>query len=414
MRTVLLTLGRLPKALDLVRGFAAAGCRVVVAEPFRRHLAGASRHVSRSVQVPAPREGKAAYLEALLRVVDQERVDLVVPVSEETMHVAHLHGRLPEGVGLFTMPPDEVLALHDKGGFTEAARRFGVAVPKTYALGSECARGMAALRDVVVKPRSSCSGRGVRVVRRGEALPEVGEPCVVQAFLPGAVVSSCTVAQGGRAMGTVLYRGTVMSGSVAVAFERVEDPALTAWVERFVAQAGGGAGWTGFISFDFIVGDAGEVHGIECNPRATSGLHFWEPGSIAQAVLTPGSAPVLRPERELQQFYSCLTEAQLALVSARGRRALRKLMATRDVSWDRADPWPFLGMVGTSWPIIREAVRQRATFGEVATLDIGWYEGGDIPPVRSAGPPPPGPLPQGEQCFSPPLAGGVGGGGRPR
>ena len=369
MTTVLLTLGRLPKALDLVRGLAAAGCRVVVAEPFRRHLAGASRHVARSVQVPAPREGKAAYQEALLRVVDAERVDLVVPVSEETMHVAHLHGRLPEGVGLFTMPPDQVLALHDKGGFIEAARRFGVAVPKTYALGSDCARAMAARRDVVVKPRSSCSGRGVRVVRRGEALPEPMEPCVVQAHLPGRVVSSCTVAQGGRAMGTVLYRGTVMSGSVAVAFERVEDAALAAWVERFVT----GAGWTGFISFDFIVGDAGEVHGIECNPRATSGLHFWEPGSIAEAVLTPGVAPVLRPERELQQFYSCLTEAQLAVFRRGGIGMLRHLVRTRDVSWDRADPWPFLGMIGTSWPIIREAVRRRATFGEVATLDIGWF-----------------------------------------
>ncbi len=371
MKTVLLTLGRLPKALDLVRGFAQAGCRVVVAEPFRRHLAGASRHVSRSVQVPAPRDGKAAYLEALLRVVDEERADLVVPVSEETMHVAHLHGRLPAGVGLFTMPADQVLALHDKGGFIEAARRFGVAVPKTYALGSECGRGMASVRDVVVKPRSSCSGRGVRVVRRGEALPEPAEPCVVQAFLPGRVVSSCTVAQAGQAMGTVLYRGTVMSGSVAVSFERMEDAALTAWVERFVM----GAGWTGFVSFDFIVSEDGEVHGIECNPRATSGLHFWEPGSIAEAVLTPGSAPVVRPERELQQFYSCLTEAQLALVSARGRRALRHLVSTRDVTWDRTDPWPFLGMIGTSWPIIREAVRRRATFGEVATLDIGWYEG---------------------------------------
>ena len=37
---LLLTLGRLPKALDVARGFADLGWRVVVAEPFKRHLAG--------------------------------------------------------------------------------------------------------------------------------------------------------------------------------------------------------------------------------------------------------------------------------------------------------------------------------------------------------------------------------------
>ena len=38
-RTALLTLGRLPKGLDLARALAAEGWRVVVAEPFGWHLA---------------------------------------------------------------------------------------------------------------------------------------------------------------------------------------------------------------------------------------------------------------------------------------------------------------------------------------------------------------------------------------
>ena len=51
---LLLTLGRLPKALDVARGFADLGWRVVVAEPFKRHLAGASRAVAQSHRVTAP------------------------------------------------------------------------------------------------------------------------------------------------------------------------------------------------------------------------------------------------------------------------------------------------------------------------------------------------------------------------
>ena len=384
MTTVLLTLGRLPKALDLARGFSRTGCRVLVADPFRRHLAGASRHVARSFQVPAPRDGKAAYLDALDAIVEREGVDLVVPVSEETMHVAFLRDRLAGRARLFTMPPGQVLALHDKAGFIRQGGACGVAVPETHGLGTDAARAMAAGRDVVVKPVSACSGRGVRILRRGAALPDTdsADPAVVQAFLPGCVHSSCTIADAGRALATVIYRGTVMSGTVAVAFQRVEQPAIMAWINRFVAAVG----WTGFISFDFIVSDAGEVHGIECNPRATSGVHFWEPDSVAQAILDPASAAIrLRPQAELQQFYSCLTETQMAVFRRDGAlRRLRALMSTRDVTWDLRDPLPFLTMTWTSWPIIAQAIKRRATFGEVATLDVGWYE--DAPrPAALAG-----------------------------
>ncbi|MEK0750822.1 carboxylate--amine ligase, partial [Mycobacterium ulcerans] len=87
------------KALDLARGFSKAGCRVLVAEPYGWTLAGVSRHVAREFKVPAPVKGKAAYLASLAEIVRRESVDLVVPVSEETMHVAHMAGMLPEGAG---------------------------------------------------------------------------------------------------------------------------------------------------------------------------------------------------------------------------------------------------------------------------------------------------------------------------
>lgn len=381
MTTVLLTLGRLPKALDLARGFAGAGCRVLVAEPFRRHLAGASRHVARSIQVPAPSAGKAAYLAALDGVIQDEGVDLVVPVSEETMHVAFLRDRLTGRARLFTMPPDQVLALHDKARFIVQGEACGVSVPQTHPLGTPAAAALAAERDVVVKPVFSCSGRGVRMLPRGAALPvaDPADPAIVQAFIPGQVHSSCSIAHGGRVLATVIYRGTVMQGTVAIAFQRVTaQPTITAWIETFVAAVG----WSGFISFDFVVDAAGQAHGIECNPRATSGVHFWQPLDVAGAILDPdrfggpaGATVRVRPEAELQQFYSCLTETQMALFRRDGFLGrLRRLATTRDVTWDRQDPMPFLTMPVTSWRIIAMSIARRTTFGEVATLDVGWYE----------------------------------------
>ncbi|KPF91388.1 hypothetical protein IP81_10710 [Novosphingobium sp. AAP83] len=377
MTTVLLTLGRLPKALDLARGFSRAGCRVLVADPFGWTLTGASRHVAREFAVPPPHAGKAAYHAAIAQIVADEHVDLVVPVSEETMHVAHARERFDPRVRVFTMPPERVLALHDKAGFVEAARAQGLGVPETHALGTQEARALAQGGDVVVKPVFSCSGRGVRIVAKGAVLPEADPaiPAIVQRFIAGQEFSSCTIARDGRAVATMVYRGRVMAGSVAISFERVESPAISAWIETFVTASG----WSGFIAFDFIVDAAGKVWGIECNPRATSGLHFWEAEDIARAVLDPaGDATVrIRPQRQLQQFYACLTEAQLAMFRRRGfKDQLARLFTTRDVSWDATDPWPFLSMMFTSWPILRMAMAERVPFGEVATRDVGWYADG--------------------------------------
>lgn len=368
--TILLTLGRLPKGLDVARSFAAAGCRVVVAEPFSRHLVGASRAVAKSVVVRPPRAGKRGYLEDLARVVREEGVDWVIPISEETMHVTFLRDLVPDSVTIFTPPPEALLPLYDKHGFTRHCADYGVRAPETFMLGTPEATALAARHKVVVKPIHSCAGRGVRVLEAGTPLPADDVPCVVQRFIEGNIFSSCAIAREGRILGNILYRGAMFAGSVAIIFERVEDPRLTDWITRFVATSG----HTGFISFDMIQDADGEVWGIECNPRTTSGIHFFDNPTIARAVLddTPATP---RAEARLQQFYSVLT-ALSGVMFRRGYFAvLRQLLGTKDVTFDPRDPMPALTMIWTTWPIIRLAMQKKVPFGEVATLDVGWFEG---------------------------------------
>ncbi len=362
-RTALLTLGRLPKALDIARSFSAAGWRVVVAEPYGWNLTSASRAVVHARTLPPPSAGKAEYLAALAAVVAEEGVELVIPVSEETMHVAHL----ASPARLFTMPAADVLRVYHKRGFIAVAESLGLDVPESHALGSAEAAALAARADFITKPVHSCSGRGVRFLQAGDAPPQEQVETILQARVHGDIISSCSIIREGRVVGNVLYRGSQFSGSVAIAFERIEHAATEAWIAAFAA----GTGWTGFLSFDFILDAAGRPWGIECNPRVTSGVHFFETADIAPAVLE-GRPPRLREAHELQQFYSCLTDLRPFRAGYFSR--LRRLLSLRDVTWEGRDPWPFVSMIGTSWPIIREAARRRATFGEVATLDVGWYD----------------------------------------
>ncbi len=176
-------------------------------------------------------------------------------------------------------------------------------------------------------------------------------------------------------IGTVVYRGRIISGTVAVCFEAISgpEPALLEWIQAFAA----GTAHSGFLSFDFRRDSAGQLLPMECNPRTTSGMHFVEPGDLALAILEPGAPNRfrLRNERVLQQFYPALTETQGAFFKGRPWRGnLQYLFGCRDVCWSRSDPWPFLLLPVASWEILRRTLLRGQSFGEATAEDIGWYQ----------------------------------------
>ena len=373
MTTVLVTLGRLPKALELVRALAAAGCRVIVAEPFRWHICRLSRAVKRSYRVPAPNGADlSGYQAALIRIINDEEVDVVVPVSEEAIHALSIQPLLTRPVKFFSPPLDLVMQLHDKLRFARLAEELGLDVPPTELLGDPAAESIAEQSDYVVKPAHSCSGIGLQIRHRGQPLPESKGVEVVQAFLDGDHISTFTVAHEGQIQRTVMYRGTVFTGTVAVCFERVDElGCVTDWVQQFVSRTG----LSGFICFDFIVKN-GTARAIECNPRLTSGVHFLEPDGLADAVLYPGRAAdlPLRDERLFQLFYSTLTETQRQVRNpVKRRHHFRQLRQARDVVWSWADPLPFLLMTPACYEILYLTIFKGRTFGEAATEDIAWF-----------------------------------------
>jgi len=262
----------------------------------------------------------------------------------------------------------------------QVAQAASLTVPHTAPLGSEDAVAIAAAGDYVLKPRFSCAGRGVVFGRRGQPLPaaDAQVPVIVQARMRGEECSSFAVAHQGRVIGNVVYRGVLRSGTVAVCFEQMcQQPAVDQWVERFVAARR----WSGFIAFDFILDAAGTPWGLECNPRANSGIHFVEEDSLAQAILQPAHTARLRfrPPGWRQQFYSCLTEAQKRLWRRGFGAFFRVLRDARDVTWDRRDPLPFWLMTFTAANLLWASARTGRPIGEVATDDISWFDDGTAP-----------------------------------
>jgi len=391
MATALITLGRLPKALTLARHLSAAGYRVVVAEPFKWHLALVSRAVSRSYVTPSPNLDPSGYRACLLDIIEREEVTLVIPVSEEIHHVLPLRGDLPPQVLLFAPNWNDYLTAADKLYFAQRAQSLGLAVPTTHIYGTPAAENLGVADNCIYKPRRGCSGVGI--VRDPDALPaqEQNENTVVQTFIDGQVISSLTLVVDGSEVQTVVYQGKVFSGTVAICFEQIQpSAAVIDWIHTWTQSFEG----NGFIALDFIIDPQGQPWGIECNPRLTSGIHFFT--NLDQLAAKPnqrdinqnmantetfGPANAQRPKR-WQWGYSTLTEAYGALFRgdfSRYWQIMKLLRTSRDCVWSWRDPLPFLLMTPLSISILWPAIKEGLTLGEACQRDIAplWDRGSD-------------------------------------
>ena len=287
-RTALLTVGRFPKALTLARSLYRHGVRVLVADPLKRQLCSVSRSVSKNYQVAAPNTDIRAWERDILEIIDREQVTDLVPVSEEVCHVANLAPKLPAHVRYVGPSTPWIGQWHDKLAFVSHAIDRGVTAPSVFTTADPEARALVRQTECVLKPRRGCSGTDISFIPPSSSLPPPSNELLVQRKVEGTHLYTISWVEDGQVMTTASYRGSTHSGTVAVGFQSAPTPfSVKQWIEQFVADTG----TTGFLSFDFILDRGGIPWGIECNPRASSGIHFIDEAWLGAAVMGEASTP---------------------------------------------------------------------------------------------------------------------------
>lgn len=369
-------------ALELARHFSAAGRRVIVAESLRFPITRASRAVARSYRVPPPRQDPEGYIAALLRIIRRERASWLLPTCEELFAVARGRDALQAaGCRVLCEPLPRLDRLHHKGRFIAAAAELGLAVPETRALRSP--EDLAALdpaRPGVVKPAYSRFGAAVLFLpedqeRLSELAPSPQRPWLWQERLRGRQLCCYAVAEGGRLRAYADYESVYRAGvGACVHFRALGDAAMRAWVAAFVA----GLELNGQLAFDFIEGHDGAPRAIECNPRATSGLHLFRPqdGRLARAFLG-GSEACVSPRTGA----SAMLAAPMLLMACPGLGRLRgwiaALMSTPCAVLRGDDPLPFFFQFATLGELAATSLREGIGVIEASTHDIEWNGEGE-------------------------------------
>lgn len=376
-RSVLILGARAPVALDHARRFAAQGWRVHVADSVSMRLSSTSSAVSGSVMLPSPRFQGFDFCRALDRYATEHRIDLILPTCEEVFFLSRYRDRLPQACAVAVDEFEKLKRLHSKIAFLEEARGCGFDVPKSASvttLGE--AREWAAARPCVIKPEFSRFGVFVRIYREGipRHVPDLAAMgrWVVQDCCEGTELCSYSIAADGQLLAHQVYRPTYRLGrSSSYYFEPAVEPRIETCVRALVAATQ----FTGQISFDWIRDTEGRCFVLECNPRATSGLHLFDSQDALPEALLGNDTTLVRARVPQPRMIAALM-ATSGLWDACRRGVLsewwRDFARARDVIASTGDRRPTVGGLADIASYTRLAIRQRCSLREAATRDIEW------------------------------------------
>jgi len=360
-KTILVSGGKMTKALHLARAFHLAGHRVVLAESAKYRWTG--HRFSRAVAAfhCTPEATDPQYPQALADIIAAEKVDVFVPVSSPAASVPEAAVRELIGDHCEVLHGSAALiaALDDKRDFSRLVAAMGLTAPdsvlvtdprdverfdfpegRTYLLKRLSYNPVG--RTDLTRLRRDTPEHNAAFARSLDISPS--QPWLLQEYVEGQEYCTHSTVRDGA----VTVYGCCESSPVQLNYGFVDRPAIHAWVTRFA----GALGLTGQVSFDFIEAADGQVYAIECNPRTHTAITmFHDHPELAAAYLgdhhreitpLPTSTPTYWIYHELWR-----------LLRGPGRlRRLRVIARGRDAIFADWDPLPYLGVYHLQIPAL--------------------------------------------------------------
>lgn len=374
---VLITGARAVAALDIARSLRAAGLEPHLADCSPAWVARASNTAGPVHRYASPVDQPAAFARDIRDLIARLDPVLVIPTCEEVFHLAALAEADGFAGRVFAPAPDRLATLHAKDRFAALCRRLSLPAPETGVATDRTALNalIDAAADIVVKPVWSRFGARTLIAPSPSDLtavaPSPDAPWVVQRRIVGEEVSFYAACHNGRVAAFCAYGSDWrLPGGASYAFRPL--PADQAARLRPMAEALAAFAGTGQIACDAIVDAGGQPWLIECNPRATSGVHlFARDARFGRALMgrgetgTVAGAYHLSTALWLHGLPAALRDRRLAVWRSQRRRGCDAVTAP-------GDPLPALGALADAADFGLRALRSGRSITEAMTADIEW------------------------------------------
>lgn len=274
---VLITGARAPIALDLARMFHRAQHQVYMADSTHYPLSKASNCITEYIILPSPRLQPMQFVNSLNQALKAFQIDMLIPTCEEIFYISQYRNHFSSDLIVFCDDFTKLKGLHNKYTFIQSCLTHRIHTPKTYLIDENIS--VEDLEDIryVIKPVYSRFATHVILNANINHILELKKSkpkqLIAQEFIDGVEYSTYGVAIKGKLTANVCYHSLYRAGKGAgILFHNVHMPEILNFITDYVREND----FTGQIAFDFIQDKKGNVYVIECNPRGTSGLHFFK------------------------------------------------------------------------------------------------------------------------------------------
>ena len=378
-KTILITGARAPVALHFARVLKGAGHRVILADTQHFPLARATKFKDKYLKFPKPSKSLKAFGEAIEAIVSAENCDLILPTCEEIFYLAAWRDVRQRNIPLLAPHFSKLAAVHNKYEFALSTKAFALAATETHLLESQSdIKNFQQDPELYVfKPVWSRFASQVLMCPKREVLsairPTTASPWLAQKFLPGEELCCWALAHQGEVRAISAYRPLQRAGlGASIAFAPIIDEAITHFAAAYCKQLN----WSGQISFDFRRDVEGHLHVLECNPRATSGVHFFGSNSTLAAALLSEASASPDQQRAMSMPLAMLIYGLPQALKSHGfagfnnwRRHLRTMQDITAWPNDRSLlPMQILSLL----EITGKALRSGVSLTTAATYDIEW------------------------------------------
>ena len=270
---VLVTSARAPVALEWAQITQKNGHEVILTDtlqqPLSKSLDGAEYK-----KVASPRFNFEQYEKDMIALIME--CDLVIPTGEDIFYLTKIietNSALKKKV--FAPSFQALKILHDKYRVQELLNSK-VLFPKTTLITDKSDIDINDTQSLL-KPVFSRFGSDIITDISKDIVANItcseAEPWVQQQKIEGEYICNYAVIKHGEVISHVVYKPKyLVNNAAATYFEYTEDTACDAFITAFAKEHS----YHGQIAFDFIKNEEG-LFVIECNPRATSGIHLIAP-----------------------------------------------------------------------------------------------------------------------------------------
>lgn len=376
VKNVLVTGARAPVTLHLCRLFKNKGINVFVADCTPYPLSKASNVVSEFFLIPSPKLNTNAFVEEIKKLIQKFHIDLIIPTCEETFYFSKFKDEFNCDVFVDTI--DKLTLLHNKLNFIEFIKSIGWDAPETIHTNdmNQCKERLiqSSHHKFVMKPIYSRFSDKVSFTTKELLLSESEKLLpgwIIQQRIEGNQYCSYSIAKDGKLLVHTVYKTEFTAGiGATIAFNHTNVPSITQFVSDVVAKLN----FSGQIAFDFIMDNAGIPYPIECNPRATSGLHLFSE-ELIPVIIENKNSTLLTPSSDQK------TALKLALLiyghhhwnsPLNFKKWLYTFFSHTDIVYNKEDKKPFFYQVYSMYQLWIQSKKHKHSLLEQTTYDISW------------------------------------------